>query len=403
MTDEWIACTLGELATKNGLQTGPFGSQLTAGEYIEGDEGVPVIMPRDIENGRINEDTIARVSKAKADELCRHRLMRGDILFSRRGELGRIGFVTEKEAGWLCGTGCLRARISERANAEYLMHFLNLQQVCQWLEEHAVGQTMLNLNTSIIAGLPLSLPPLLEQKAIADLLSAWDIAIERTLALIGAKEKRRTAMAGQLLFGIARLQNHTTKWKELHLKEITEELKARNNDQLGSEAVMAVNKFQGLIPMREHVMASSLERYKLVPPKAFAYNPMRINIGSLAMSHHVSDVLVSPDYVVFKCLEDRCDPDFLDHYRRTHVWGQYVTAVGNGSVRVRIYYNELARLKLRLPPIDEQKAISEVLNDAEKEIDLTKKKLAALQKQKRGLMQKLLTGKWRLKTGKEVS
>jgi type I restriction enzyme, S subunit len=399
MTSGWIACTLGEITVQNGLQTGPFGSQLTAGEYTDGKEGVPVVMPKDIENGRVKEDTIARVTEEKANKLPKHRLKKGDILFPRRGELGRIGFTSEKEEGWLCGTGCLRARISERVSAEYLMHFLSLHKVRQWLEENAVGQTMLNLNTSIIADLPLSLPPLAEQKAIADLLTAWDIAIRKTQILIGAKEKRRRALAGHLLFGKVSLQGHDTKWKKKHLKDVTIELWGRNNGQLGPEAVMAVNKFQGLIPMREHVMASSLERYKVVPPKAFAYNPMRINIGSLAMSHHASDVLVSPDYVVFKCLDDRCDPDFLDHYRRSHAWEHYVNVAGNGSVRVRIYYSELARMRLHLPPIEEQRAISQVLNDANREIELTKQKLAALQKQKRGLMQKLLTGKWRVKTG----
>ncbi len=192
-----------------------------------------------------------------------------------------------------------------------------------------------------------------------------------------------------------------TKWNDVCLREITKEVKTRNNSKLGSESVMAVNKFQGLIPMREHIMASSIERCKVVPTKAFAYNPMRINIGSLAMSHHSSNVLVSPDYVLSNCIEDRCDPDFLNHYRRTHAWEQYVNAVGNGSVRVRIYYRELSRMKLRLPPIEEQRAISRVLNDADREIEPTKLKLAALQKQKRGLMRKLLAGKWRIKVARE--
>jgi type I restriction enzyme S subunit len=248
-------------------------------------------------------------------------------------------------------------------------------------------------------------PPQHQQLIIAALISKWDEAIAGTERLLEARKKRNRILAYHLLTGRSRIRKHASSRKEVRLKDVTKELKSRNNDhQLGSETVMAVSKFHGLIPMREHVMASSLERYKAVPPKAFAYNhPMRINIGSLAMSHHASDVLVSPDYVVFKCLEDRCDPDLLDHYRRTHAWEQYVNAVGNGSVRVRIYYSELARMKLRLPPIEEQKAISEVLNDADREIELTKRKLAALQKQKRGLMQKLLTGEWRLKKDKDTN
>lgn len=294
----------------------------------------------------------------------------------------------------------INAVIPRSVNGEYLYYALD--RISMRIRRRAGIQALPIVNKSSFENEIIQIPlDLMEQQKIAGILGSWDESIEKVEQLIEAKERRKYALSQHLLFGKRNLQGREGQWKEMCLQEVTKELKSRNNDELGSDAVMAVNKFQGLIPMREHVMASSLERYKVVPPKAFAYNPMRINIGSLAMSHHASAVLVSPDYVVFKCLEDGCDPDFLDHYRRTHVWEHYVNAVGNGSVRVRIYYSELARMKLRLPPIEHQRAISEVLNDANREIELTKENLAALQRQKRGLMQKLLTGKWRVKTTKE--
>lgn len=312
------------------------------------------------------------------------------VVTGRKGKVGQAYFI--EEDFWPHDT-TLWVKDFKGNHPKFVKYFLDHIRIERFDEASSVP----TINRNNVHAAQCGFPCMLEQIHICNLLDVWELFIENTKRLLWLKESRKRALEQSHLLGKSRLRGHDNNWRVVQLKEVTEELKSRNNVRLESDAVMAVNKFQGLIPMREHVMASSLERYKVVPPKAFAYNPMRINIGSLAMSHHASDVLVSPDYVVFKCLDDRCDPDFLDHYRRTHAWEHYVDAAGNGSVRVRIYYSELARMKLRLPPIEEQRAISQVLNDAKREIELTKQKLAALQKQKRGLMQKLLTGKWRIK------
>ncbi|HVC98526.1 MAG TPA: restriction endonuclease subunit S [Pirellulales bacterium] len=154
--------------------------------------------------------------------------------------------------------------------------------------------------------------------------------------------------------------------------------------------------------MRERTIAADVERYQIVRKDWFAYIPMRINIGSIARHTGADDVvLVSPDYVVFECKEDECgtpmiSPDYLDHLRRSHIWERFVAA-GNGSVRIRIYFSDLGHLKFMLPPFREQRAIADLLNTADREIDLLRKQLAALKEQKKGLMQKLLTGQVRVK------
>lgn len=153
--------------------------------------------------------------------------------------------------------------------------------------------------------------------------------------------------------------------------------------------------------MREQTIAADISRYLILPPRAFAYNPMRINVGSIAMSRFEHDVLVSPDYVLFECLPGKLDPDFLDHLRQSHFWSHYINAggTGTGSVRMRTYYDDLAALRVKMPPYEEQLAISEVLNTAQYELRLIEEQKAALTRQKRGLMQKLLTGEWRVTAG----
>lgn len=155
----WSASSLGALCAASGgwIQTGPFGSQLHASDYVE--EGVPVVMPQDMQGRRISDIRIARVRPLDADRLAKHKLAVGDIVFSRRGDVGRHATVSEREVGWLCGTGCLLVRPGVGAKSPaYLSQALAHPQSVEWLGRHAVGATMPNLNTGILEALPLLSP-----------------------------------------------------------------------------------------------------------------------------------------------------------------------------------------------------------------------------------------------------
>lgn len=159
------------------IQTGPFGSQLHQSDYSK--NGTPVVMPKDLVNGRISEQSIARVTEEHVNRLNRHVIQEGDILYARRGDVGRCAYATSKEAGWLCGTGCLRVTTNtELADSKYVFYYLQQPVTIGWVEKHAIGATMLNLNTSILSNIPVSLPPLRTQHHIADILSSYDNLIE---------------------------------------------------------------------------------------------------------------------------------------------------------------------------------------------------------------------------------
>lgn len=171
----WEKVTLGNISSI--IQTGPFGSQLHQSDYSE--EGTPVVMPKDLVNGHISEASIARVSEDYVNRLSRHKIEVGDILYSRRGDVGRCAFATELEQGWLCGTGCLRVTIDKRkAIPQFVFYQLQKAETVGWVEKHAVGATMLNLNTSILSSVPIDIPSLAEQQAIVDVLSTYDDLIE---------------------------------------------------------------------------------------------------------------------------------------------------------------------------------------------------------------------------------
>ena len=171
--------TLGELIAAHGglIQTGPFGSQLHQSDYSE--DGIPVVMPKDIRGGRVDENGIARVPEIKARSLSRHYLKPGSIVFPRRGEISKCAYIDEGRAGFLCGTGCFKIEPPEEVlKPKFLYYYLGLRHVVEWLERNAVGTTMLNLNTKIIGGIRIPLIPMQTQETIVSILSAYDDLIE---------------------------------------------------------------------------------------------------------------------------------------------------------------------------------------------------------------------------------
>ena len=163
------------------IQTGPFGSQLHAYDYVS--KGVPVVPTEALRDRKILHDGLPQISQSKADELGRHRLETGDILFARRGvqATGHIGYAREKEAGFICGTGAILLRVAKSQNivsSEYLSHVFANPASIEWFKFHAIGATMPNLNEGIIKSFPLSIPSIDEQHAISALLSSIDDKIE---------------------------------------------------------------------------------------------------------------------------------------------------------------------------------------------------------------------------------
>lgn len=184
----WRDSTLGELAKMDGgvIQTGPFGSQLHQYEYQS--EGVPVVMPKDIASGVVSVESVARVSEETANRLERHKLKLRSIVLPRRGEVTKRAFVRAEQEGWLCGTGCLKVELEgKHLLPEYLYYYMEQPQSVQWLEQHAVGTTMLNLSAGIVSEFPVRYPAVETQKEISDILFSYDDLIEnnrRRMALL---------------------------------------------------------------------------------------------------------------------------------------------------------------------------------------------------------------------------
>lgn len=157
--------TLGEIAD---IITGPFGSQLHMRDYVN--VGIPVIMPQDIIDGTISMDNIAYIKESDYLRLIRYAVKPNDIIFARRGDIEKHALIID-DSRILCGTGCFRVRITDSmVYPLFLSYFLDRLETRKWLVTHAIGSNMPNLNTTILASVPVKLPNYEEQVKIADFL-----------------------------------------------------------------------------------------------------------------------------------------------------------------------------------------------------------------------------------------
>ncbi|MFN3327148.1 MAG: restriction endonuclease subunit S, partial [Bryobacteraceae bacterium] len=228
------------------------------------------------------------------------------------------------------------------------------------------------------------------QRKIAEILRTWDEALEKLTALRAAKARRLEGLCAKLIYD--------EQAERRHLRDFLREVSTRNRGQQ-VKRVLSVTNSAGFALAEDQfahrVASADLSNYKIVQRGHYAYNPSRINVGSIARLDAWEDGALSPMYVVFQ-VRDGLDSDFFGHWLRSAEARQRIALAAQGSVRETVSFGDLGSILVPVPTIDRQQAISRVLNAGRDEIALIDAEIAALTRQKRGLMQKLLTGEWRV-------
>lgn len=390
--EDWVTCRLGHVAKAQygtSAPATPNGSCRVVG------------MPH-VSEGTVCLDRLPSID-LESSEIITLSLRKGDVLFNRTNSLAHVGKVGIVHANPVVPTVfasyLVRLHVDKRkADSRYVALCMLLEDSVRRIKLLATpGVSQFNINpTTLLRHFYLLLPPITVQRGICLILHHWDIAIARMAMLLKARRKLKRGLLQQLLTGRRRFpQFRKNSWRECRLRDVAEECNEPGRGTLGRDRIMGVTKSRGIVPMEDRLIGN-VDRYQIVRKDWFAYNPMRLNIGSIARSRSKSPVLVSPDYVVFRCQEGELDPAFLDQYRRGHLWESYMRVCGAGSVRVRIYFDDLGRHKMHLPPIAEQRRIAEALETLDDEIELLRQLHDTLKEQKKGLMQMLLTGRVRV-------
>jgi len=273
---------------------------------------------------------------------------------------------------------------------------------------------MASLNTQLLSSVYISLPPYHEQKKIADILSSWDEAIEQTRKLIAAKKRRKKALMQQLLTGKRRLRPYAKRnrkksyrffdlpedWACPQIKEIALECSERNTGR-DNLPVLACSKHLGFVESSEYfgkrVFSEDTSNYKIIRRGQFGFPSNHIEEGSIGLLQKQDIGLVSPIYTLFKCNENII-PEYLYAVFKTDTYRHIFKVSTNASVdrRGSLRWREFSLIHIPMPTIEEQEDIANVLKTSDDEILQIEAKLKALEKQKRGLMQKLLTGEVRV-------
>lgn len=174
MSKRWKITRLGEVTD---IQTGPFGSQLHNEDYVQ--IGTPIITVENLINDSIKyTKETPKVSDEDKIRLCKYSLQKGDIVFSRVGSVDRCAYVSQNENGWLFSGRLLRVRPKSILSDKYAFYWITQESIKEFVRKIAVGATMPSINTELLSQVPISFPPLDEQRAIAAVLSSLDNKIE---------------------------------------------------------------------------------------------------------------------------------------------------------------------------------------------------------------------------------
>jgi len=259
------------------------------------------------------------------------------------------------------------------------------------------------------------LPPICEQIEISEILSAWDEAIDQTRKCIEAKKRHKKALMQQLLTGKRRLRSFAKSnskvsyrffdfpedWACPKIKEIAQECSERNTGR-DDLPVFACSKHLGFVESSEYfgkrIFSEDTSNYKIIRREQFGFPSNHIEEGSIGLLQKHDIGLVSPIYTVFKCRENII-PEYLYSIFKTDTFRHIFKVSTNASVdrRGSLRWREFSLIQVPMPTREEQKAIADVLKTTDDEIFQIEMKLIALERQKRGLMQKLLTGEVRVK------
>ena len=281
---------------------------------------------------------------------------------------------------------------------EFLYYFIQSYKF-DHIANISCGTKMPRADWSYMSEINFIIPPLDEQKRIADILSLCDDIIENLTKLIEKKELYKKGVMQRVLTGKVRFNGFTDEWEDTILNDVIEEKSVKNkNNEIN--LVLSVTNKDGFVIQNEFfsktIASKDLSNYKIVNKWDFAYNPARVNVGSISMLEDFDVCIVSPMYVVFSINTKKLDKYFFKYWVQSHNFKGYIKSLSAGSVRSILSFNAMSTMRIKLPSIKEQERIAELLSTIDDEIDNLKKQLELRRLQKKGLMQRLLTGEVRV-------
>lgn len=383
MTMPWPTLALEELAS---VQRGKFSARpRNDPKYYGGD--IPFIQTGDVANGAGRVRTYSQT--LNNDGLSVSKLFpRGSLVVTIAANIGDVAKV---EFDFACPDSLVVVQPNEGVNSDWLQYSLESKK--ELLDSLAPQNAQKNINLEVLRPLALDVPPLGEQQRIASTLGSWDDAIQKTEQLIAAKERRHAWLLQRLIDQDAARRN----WAQVALGDLILE-RSEHSTQHDEYPVLTSSR-RGLFLQSQYfskqVTSADNTGYKIMRMGDFTFRSMSDDgrfVFNRLEKHEAG--IISPAYGVFHA--NGVDPNYLAHLLNSNYFAQLLARETQGGTRKALRLSALASIEVVLPKQADQVRIATILDESIREIDLLGQSVAALKTQKRGLMQKLLNGQWRL-------
>jgi type I restriction enzyme, S subunit len=366
-----------------------------------------IVGMKDIQDGHVLSQRLAKTNVSE-DELETYRLRRGDLLLNRTNSLDQVGKVglVDADRDDVFASYLVRLNVNTALiEPEYLNYWLNsdlAQRTIKRIATPAIGQANVN-PTEFQKYCLVPLPPRPQRLRIVELLRVWDDAIDATKALIVAKKRWLSWVRSELLTGKRRLPGFRTNWRKQRLGEVLTEHKLKS---AGSEEVFSVSVHKGLVNQIEHLgrsyAAKDTTKYNRVKPGDIVYTKSptgEFPLGIIKKSTAEDDVIVSPLYGVFTpttpYLGEMLDALFESPINTQNYLAPLVQKGAKNTIAIT--NTRFLEGQVSMPAdVDEQEALADIIKAARAELKCLSQQVLMFDRQKRGLIGKLLTGQWQL-------
>lgn len=397
-TDDWEWRKLSNLGTlKNGMNF----SKDAMGK------GYPFVNLQNI-FGR-NVIDIDNLGKAEAtqQQLKEYSLREGDVLFVRSSVklegVGEAALVPRTLENTTYSGFVIRFRDGYSMDNDFKRFVFSIKSVRDRIMSQATNSANKNISQTILGNLDIPLPKIGEQKKIGSYFSNLDHLItfhqrkcDTAKVLKKYMLQKMFPQNGEKVPEI-RFAGFTDDWEQFKFSEFVKNVAKKNKYNLNLEPY-AVTNDRGFIAQKDahddfgYMKDTDRKAYNIVPPNSFAYNPARINVGSLGYYTGAENVIVSSLYEVFQT-EDYIDDRFLWHWLKSDYFLKWIEKLQEGSVRLYFYFDKLVQCQIMIPLLEEQKQISIYLDNLDHLITLHQRKCDELKEVKRFMLQNMFPQK----------
>ena len=376
---EWKKCTIGELTIKVGSGVTPRG-----GEAVYKTDGHPFVRSQNVGLGQLLLDDIAYIDEDTHQRQKNTELQLDDVLLNITGaSIGRSAMATKEIVGGNVNQHVCIIRTQDNLISSFLCNFLLSSYGQKQIDSFQAGGNRQGLNFEQIKSIKITIPTVNEQCKIAQLLQLVEDRISTQNKIIGDLKKLKSAI-------IHRCYSSQTNMVSLSI--LLKQCSSRNRNDLDLQVLSVSNKY-GFIAQSDQfedreVASDDTSNYKVVENGMFAYNPARINVGSIALYEMDGKGIVSPMYVCF-ITNSALLPNYLKYYFASQIFRHEIYKRLEGSVRLCLTFEGLCNIEIPLPNIEQQENIGKYLSTIEYKISLEESVLSQYQIQRKYLLSQM--------------